>query len=623
MTIRTRLLLLSLLVGASIIVVTGLFSSALASMVKIEEEKGRLTVLADSVLNLSIVVNSLDTAEYRNVNKKFHEALARTDQAFDDMSKDVLLPKMNDDLGKAFEVIGNMRALMTDDLKSLDQQYAALQPDLEKYFLESNSTTIRLFYTNERVRAKNDLTAVFAKIDNLITSITGLTETLAGVSDTIQSQAEVIRDETGRIRDESLAFALAVSAVVLLITVLLSVYMGNSISRRVRDIQKHLLVVSEGDFSQPLKVKGNDEISAISRTVNTLLDSLNRLLGEVQNQVVDLKVLGVQLGDRMAETTDAVATIQGSLGNSEAQMVSQTHSVSDSVASARNLGELTSNLSQAFQSQLQILSSSSAGIEQIIANIGSVNTNTTRAEGSSQILVEVSQEGQARLDLVAKAVREIAQSAANLVEVTAIIDDIADKTHMLAMNASIESARAGNSGRGFGVVAAEIRSLADQAGSQAKEIAKDLHIVNENIRAIDEATSLAVEVFRKIVTQAALVGSIVQEVQAAMDEQNRGGTLVLEGLHQLNQINDQVGTAVGQMERGEGQILEKIQALAQQNSQVNDNNETVFDKTQQIGAIVEKTNALAETTRRQIEAIEGETGKFKTRLALAPDTIPA
>jgi|GEM_PF-2726725 len=622
MSIRTRLLLLSLLVGVSIAAVTWLFSSALATTARVEEEKARLTVLGDSVLSLSIVVNSLETAEYRNVLKKFHEALARTDKAFDDMANDVLLPKMNDELGKAFEVIGNMRALMADDLKTLDQQYSAFQPELEKYFLESNSTTIRLFYTNDRVRAKNDLSAVFKKIDDLTTLITGLTETLAGVSDTIQSQADVIRDETAGIRDHSLIVALALSGAILIVVVLLSVFMGTSISRRVRDLQRQLLAVSEGDFSQLVTVRGHDEIATISATVNTLLDSLNRLLGQVQRQVVDLKVLGSELGERMAETSQAAAAIQASLGSSEAQLVLQTQSVSDSVSSARSLGAVTANLSQAFQSQLEILSASSAGIEHIIANIGSVNEGTARAEDSSRILDQVSREGQNRLDLVARAVQEIARSSENLMEVTAIIDDIADKTHMLAMNASIEAARAGDSGRGFGVVASEIRNLADQAGSQAREIANDLSSMGTNIRDIDEATQLAVEVFRKIVTQTEQVGAIAQDVQSTMDEQNREGTLVLDGLQRLHRTSGLVGTAVDDIKRGETEIVEKIEALATQNARVNQNNEAALETTRQIACIVEKTYALAETTRQQIAALEGETDQFKTR-TLAAGPIPA
>ena len=613
MSIRTRLLILAVFTGLSIATVTILFSNAIGAVVTIDHEKEHLTTLADSVRDVSIVVNSLDSAEYRNVNKKLQAALERKDQAFADLSQVTVLPKMSDDLKKAFEIITNMRALMDDDLKTLNTQYAAMQADLEKYLLESNSTTIRQFYTNDRIRTKFDLKDVYKRIDDLVTLINGLTETLAGVSDTIQSQTVVINEETGKIRDQSLFMAVSISGAILVVIVLIAFLLGTSISRRVKTMQSRLVPVSQGDFSQDLPVQGSDEVAEITKTVNHLLESLNRLLTEVKGQVVSLKAMVVDLTSQMSETTQAVEHIQSNLQSSHSQLLSQTEAVEVSVESAKKLGGFTENLSHAFTTQMEILSSSSSGIEQIIANIGSVNVNTSKAEDSSRILQAVSREGQVKLDLVAKSVFEISRSSENLVQVTAIINDIADKTNMLAMNASIEAAHAGNSGRGFGVVANEIRKLAEQAASQSKEISKDLHVVNQSILAIRSATNEAVDVFHKIVDQTGLVGSIVQEVQTSMDEQSRGGTLVLEGIHRLHEINAEVGQAVEEMKRGEAEILARIQELARQNGAVNANNEAVNQKTLDIIGVIRRTNVLAESTRQQIETLEAETNQFQTR----------
>ncbi len=119
--------------------------------------------------------------------------------------------------------------------------------------------------------------------------------------------------------------------------------------------------------------------------------------------------------------------------------------------------------------------------------------------------------------------------------------------------------------------------------------------------------------FHKIVDQTGLVGSIVQEVQTSMDEQSRGGTLVLEGIHRLHEINAEVGQAVEEMKRGEAEILARIQELARQNGAVNANNEAVNQKTLDIIGVIRRTNVLAESTRQQIETLEAETNQFQTR----------
>lgn len=523
MSIRSRLLLLSFFVGTSIVAITVLFSSAIASIETIDREKAELVSLADSIRDLSIAVNSLDSNQYEGVAKKFDQARSRSEAAFEAVGKVAFLPRINEDLKNAFEIIGNMHALIVEDLVALDDQFRAFGPELETYFYESRSATVRMFYTNDRVRTQNDLTAVFERIENLVTGINGMT-----------------------------------------------------------------------------------------RSINGLLDSLNRLLRQVQTQAESLGLLGSGLTAQMQESTSAVGQIQDYVGSSRQELASQTQAVAECLASARKLEGATARLTQAFAGQMDILGASSAGIEQIIASIRSVNGHTAQADGSSRVLQQVAEEGRTKMNLVARSVEEISRSSENLVQVTAIINNIADKTNLLAMNASIEAAHAGLAGRGFGVVASEIRKLAEQAASQAREIAKDLEIVNVNITSIRGATGAAVEVFHKILTQTEQVTGLIQDVQTSMEEQNQGGTQVLEGIHRLRDISAQVGDALEDMKRGEAEISSRVRDLAAQNARVNENNQAVDQKVKEIGDIITQTNGLAGSTGQQIETLKAETRQFKT-----------
>lgn len=612
MSIRSRLLLLSFFVGTSIVAITVLFSSAIASIETIDREKAELVSLADSIRDLSIAVNSLDSNQYEGVAKKFDQARSRSEAAFEAVGKVAFLPRINEDLKNAFEIIGNMHALIVEDLVALDDQFRAFGPELETYFYESRSATVRMFYTNDRVRTQNDLTAVFERIENLVTGINGMTETLAAVSDTIQSQSALINEETGRIREQSLVWVLSLSGVILAVVLGISLFLGTSISRRVRTMQNGLGPVSQGDFSRYLTVKGSDEVAGMTRSINGLLDSLNRLLRQVQTQAESLGLLGSGLTAQMQESTSAVGQIQDYVGSSRQELASQTQAVAECLASARKLEGATARLTQAFAGQMDILGASSAGIEQIIASIRSVNGHTAQADGSSRVLQQVAEEGRTKMNLVARSVEEISRSSENLVQVTAIINNIADKTNLLAMNASIEAAHAGLAGRGFGVVASEIRKLAEQAASQAREIAKDLEIVNVNITSIRGATGAAVEVFHKILTQTEQVTGLIQDVQTSMEEQNQGGTQVLEGIHRLRDISAQVGDALEDMKRGEAEISSRVRDLAAQNARVNENNQAVDQKVKEIGDIITQTNGLAGSTGQQIETLKAETRQFKT-----------
>jgi HAMP domain-containing protein len=292
MSIRSRLLLLALVVAAGIVVITTLFATTQSSIDTIDRERSTLVVLADSIRDLSVVINSLDSSQYRNMAKKLEAASAAGSEAFDALGRVLVLPTLSPEAQEAMEVMGNMRALITEDLQGLTDQYTSLQADLERVFLESNSTTLRMFYTEDRARTPENA-EVYAKIDDLITRITGMTETLAGVSDTIQGQSEVIREVTSQLATQSLGFSVVASVVILTLIVTLALVLGTSITRRVKVLEGGLAPLAQGDFSRSLVVKGSDEVAQATRTVNHLLDSLNRLLNEVVHRVEGLDAVGV------------------------------------------------------------------------------------------------------------------------------------------------------------------------------------------------------------------------------------------------------------------------------------------------------------------------------------------
>jgi len=148
-------------------------------------------------------------------------------------------------------------------------------------------------------------------------------------------------------------------------------------------------------------------------------------------------------------------------------------------------------------------------------------------------------------------------------------------------------------------------------------------VVNQNIVSIREAMAATVEGFQRVVQQTQRVGTIVQEVQTSMDEQNRGGVIVLEGIRNLNEINSQVGDAVGDLGRTEADIQARAQDLARQNRRVNDNNREVRQRMGDIGGFIEQTASLAVITRSQIGALKQETSRFRTTDTVADLALPA
>jgi methyl-accepting chemotaxis protein len=391
----------------------------------------------------------------------------------------------------------------------------------------------------------------------------------------------------------------------------------------VRAIQRGLVPVSSGDFSHAFVVAGRDEIAWIGQSLNTLLESLGRMIGLTGSRVASLQAKGTELATSMTESTASIIEINSNIESTQRQLDFQSAVMGQTAQAAGSLMQTVAALGGHISEQVAILENSSSAVEQMIANVRTVSANTELAERSTADLLRFSGEGNAKLNLVGRAVEAISKSSDSLVNASAVINDISEKTKLLAMNASIEAAHAGDAGRGFGVVASEIRQLAAQSALQAGQISGDLKQVRDAILEIQQVSTEALAAFSAILSQSAAVGDIVREVRETMQEQSSGGAQVLDGLARLNAITALVRSGSGEMREGYELIMEKLTRLGEINTQVNQNNSEIQLGTRDINAAVVVINEMTESNKTLIAELEQEIGRFRIpQPELGSPTLP-
>jgi methyl-accepting chemotaxis protein len=273
-----------------------------------------------------------------------------------------------------------------------------------------------------------------------------------------------------------------------------------------------------------------------------ILNGLNRNMNCRHYMSVEVSRLNGKHKDQIA---DAVASVAAS----------SAKRLQGNMSDMRALADVSSEMAAC-------VSQSSSSIEEMVANISSINQVLSKNSASVLELNEASVRGKSGIDKVAALIAEISEASRCLVETSDIIKKISSQTNLLAMNAAIEAAHAGDYGRGFSVVAGEIRNLAENAGSQASEIAKVLKRVKG---LIDKAVGASVESnerFEQVVDLAAQVKEQETLIQHAVDEQSVGGKQVLEALSQMNMITVRVRDDAKGLHEASGEILEEIGTLA-------------------------------------------------------------
>jgi len=199
------------------------------------------------------------------------------------------------------------------------------------------------------------------------------------------------------------------------------------------------------------------------------------------------------------------------------------------------------------EEQSSSVAASSAATEEMIANVRSVTDTLASNSKSVGELQEASAAGHKSLHDVVADIQEIARESESLLEINAVMENIAAQTNLLSMNAAIEAARAGESGKGFSVVAGEIRSLAESSTAQSNTIKDVLSSIKESIDKITRSTDGVMGKFSAIEGGVKTVAEQEDSILRAMEEQGHGSKQILQAVGSVNDITHRVKEAARRM----------------------------------------------------------------------------
>jgi methyl-accepting chemotaxis protein len=347
--------------------------------------------------------------------------------------------------------------------------------------------------------------------------------------------------------------------IVVILAIIVSIILGRNISRPVRSVASVLksLSTGEGDLTGRLPVLSEDEVGDLSISYNTFLDRLSKIvrsINETMQQAVNLKEI---MTNATQETFSALHEISSNAASMNEQMKILDDTAEKAASAVAQINTNILSLDSSIENQSSAVEEATASVKQIVTALKSVSNITNQKSGASRLLAEASQKGKHDVENTRSVIKNISENIGAINDMVSVINSIAAQTNLLAMNASIESAHAGEAGKGFGVVASEIRKLAETSSQNAKNISDRLKDILKKIDEADTSSEQSLKVIEKVNIEVQETAKSFEEILAHSEELSQGGEQILIAMTALTGVSEHVRENSAQM-KSESNIMNTI-----------------------------------------------------------------
>ncbi|RPJ96835.1 methyl-accepting chemotaxis protein [Rummeliibacillus sp. TYF005] len=484
-----------------------------------------------------------------------------------------------------------------DNLKKQQEIISTKADDLSnKFYTENMKQELQIIEQNqEKFLASSQSIIDMVKNDKHDKALEIIDSGIRPANEAIQTSVDKVVDyQTEQIKigqqdaeakiHKGITFMITIALIALLVAIACALYITKNISKPVNALEKAASTIAKGDLTEPdIIVNSKDEIHSLAESFNKMKKSLQTVISNVMANVEQTTAAAEEL----TASTDEVAT-------ASQDVAKQLSMINDGAKSAAETGKESAIAVEETASSVQMIASSTQEVHggaieaQTVAKQGHQTLRTTFKQ--LKVIQESSTDTKEKI-------RKLSQQSEKIGNITKVITAITDQTNLLALNAAIEAARAGEHGKGFAVVADEVRKLAEESKKSAEQIVRLTDIIQKDTVDVEQAVELTV--------------SNVNDGVDLIHEAQQSFNAILTSVDTMAQKVEQVSAATQEVSAASEEVAASVQEMSQSADMAASSTELVAAATEEQAATIGEINSVAKALTSNAIQLQEQVQQFK------------
>lgn len=423
---------------------------------------------------------------------------------------------------------------------------------------------------------------------------------------------DLLTESIAEIQKKLIILTITITAAVSIFLIVFFLLFSSRLVKRLGSIDSFMKKLQEKDFTVKMNITGKDELSIISHTINEFIDNFSNVIRGVKGISAESSNLKNEVLNASTESATAINEVSANISSISGKIKNFVEYLKSSNAELENILDGVSGLSLKIEGQANLVNSSVSAMDQINGTIQNIAEIAEKRTETVNNLVHATREGGKVIDTTAVSVQEISTGLEEIGVIIDIINDISSQTNLLAMNAAIQAAHAGNAGKGFTVVALEIRKLADATQNNAKIITGMVEAISTKITEVLGMSQNSKKSFGIVAHEVDVTTSAMNEISSSILDLASGSSEVMNSIDELSIISKELDKETNNMRTHTESVVNDVKEIGDLSLEIKLGMEEIEIAANEINTFISYVNELQIKNGIIIEEVFHEISDFHT-----------